>query len=192
MNNEEDRRALWNPPLIIEGKKVAKPSFDVRKAKWPEDASRLSHCSLELYFIKDFPFPFWIEVQSPHYTFKMRTIDSGHTLFSSMNGAMPHRAPRILGLAQRGVDQWKLTIKAPAYFQKLHLFVIDLTGENKSTIPIPFLTQNGPNKEELILEIATADLNKILQNRHRYRWVLIPEGSSEIYIESEEIFLWNA
>jgi hypothetical protein len=188
---EEDRRALWNPPLIVEGKKIAKPSFEVLKAQWPDDGSRLNRCDLELYFAKDFPFPYWLEVQSPHYAFKMRTIDSGHNLFSSMAGPMPHRAPHILGLAQKGMDQWKLSIKTPLYFQKLKLFVIDLTGENKVAIPISFTAQNGIKPEEMILEIATTDLNKILQNHHRYRWVLIPEASSEIYIESEEIFIWN-
>lgn len=91
VNQEEDRRALWNPPLIMEGKKIAKPTFDVWKTQWPEDGSRLSRCSIELYFIKDFAFPFWLEVQSPHYTFKMRTIDSGHHLSSPMTGSMPHR-----------------------------------------------------------------------------------------------------
>ncbi len=191
VSNEEDRRALWNPPLIVEGKKIAKPSFDVLKVQWPDDNSRLSCCNIELYFANDFPFPYWLEVQSPHYAFKMRTIDSGHNLFSPMAGSMPHRAPHILSLAQKGIDRWKLSIKTPPYFQKLQLFVIDLTEESKATIPIPFIAQNGTNPEEMVLEMATVDLNKILQNQHRYRWVLIPEGSSEIYVESEEIFIWN-
>lgn len=191
VSNEEDRRSLWNPPLIVEGKKIAKPSFEVLKAQWPDDGSRLSRCDIEMYFAKDFPFPYWLEIQSPHYAFKMRTVDSGHNLFSPMTGPMPHRAPHILGLAQKGVDQWKLSIKTPAYFQKLQLFVIDLTGESKAAVPIPFIAKNGPGPEEMVLEMTAADLNKILQNRHRYKWVLIPEGSSEIYIESEEIFIWN-
>lgn len=184
---EEDRRAIWNPPLVIEGKKIVKPSFDVLKAQWPDDASRLSRCWIELYFIKDFPFPFWFEVQSPHYAFKIRTVDSGHNLVSPMIGPMPHRAPHILGLAQKGLDQWKLAIKTPIYFQKLHLYVIDLTAESKSIIPIPFLLQHKL-KEEWFLDIKTTDLNKLLQHQHRYKWALIPEGSTDIYVESEETF----
>jgi hypothetical protein len=190
-HNEEDRRALWNPPLVLEGKRMTRPSFDVLKAQWPDDGSRLGHCSIELYFAKatpDFPFPYWLEVQSPHYAFKMRTIDSGHSLFSPIADPMPHRLPQILGLAQKGVDRWKLSIKTPLYFQKLHLFVVDLTGESKATLPIPSLPKEGPGPEELILEIATADLKKSLQEHHRYQWVLIPEGSSNIRVESEEIF----
>src|SRR5262249_38677008 len=76
VQGDEDRRGLWNPPLVAEGKKIAKPSFDVYKTRWPDDSTRLSLCFIELYFRNDepsFPFPYWIEVQSPHYSFKMRT-----------------------------------------------------------------------------------------------------------------------
>ncbi len=191
INSEEDRRSLWNPPWIVEGKKIVKPSFEVLKAQWPDDNSRLSCCDIELYFAKDFPLPYWLEIQSPHYAFKIRTIDSGHHLFSPIAGPMPHRAPHILGLVLKGVDRWKLPIKTPSYFSKLQLFVMDLTAESKATIPIPFTAKNGPNPEEMILEMTTGDLNKILQSQHRYRWVLIPEESSEIYVESEEVFTWN-
>ncbi len=190
-NTEEDRRAVWNPPLIIEGKKIAKPSFDVLKAHWPDDSSRLSRCLIELYFIKDFPLPYWIDVQSPHYTFKLRTIDSGHNLISAMTGPMPHRAPKILGMMQKESSQWKLSIRTPPYFQKLHLYVLDLTQEGKTTIAIPFSAQSGEKNEEWVLVIAAADLHRLLQKDHRYRWVLIPEGSREIYVESEETFLWE-
>jgi hypothetical protein len=85
---EEDRRALWTPPLVVEGKKIPKPTFDVLKAKWPADGSRLSLCRFELYFSKEqptFPFPYWLEIHSPHYTFKMRAVDSGHHLRSPMH-----------------------------------------------------------------------------------------------------------
>jgi hypothetical protein len=192
--DEVDRRAPWNPPLVIEGKKILKPSFEVLKTQWPEDSSRLSQCFIELYFAKEepaFPFPYWLEVQSPHYAFKMRTIDSGHGLSSPRIGPMPHRAPQILGLAQKGLDQWKLSIKSPAYFQKLHLFALDLSSESKATIPVLFAQKSLNRDEELTLEIATADLKRILQSRHRYQWILIPEGSPDIYIESEETFIWK-
>lgn len=192
--NEEDHRRLWNPQLVIEGHKIEKPSFEVLRTQWPDDGSRLKSCFIELYFAKDqpsFPFPYWLEVQSPHYTFKMRAIDSGHHLISPIIGQMPHRAPKILGLAQKGTEKWNLLIKTPAYFQKLHLFVLDITGESKATIPVPFSPKKGNNPEEATLEISTVDLNKILQHQHRYRWILIPEGSSDIYIESEETFIWD-
>lgn len=187
----EDRRALWNPPLIIEGEKVAKPLFEVVKAQWPKDSTQLSQCFIELYFAKTAsPFPYWLEVQSPHYTFKMRAIDSGHGLLSPRIGPIPHRSPQIMGFACKEKNFWKIPIKTPAYFQKLKLFALDLTEDKKSTIPIAFVFQQGA-KEEALLEISTADLKHALQDGHRYRWILLPEAGSDFYLESEEIFTWK-
>ena len=118
----------------------------------------------------------------------MRTIDSGHSLTSPITGPMPHRSPQFLGTTQKGTQGWKITIQTPAYFQKLHLFILDLTGPSKATIPVPFTAQSGKKNEEMVLEIAVSDLNIILKPQHRYQWVLIPEGSANIYVESEEIF----
>lgn len=191
---EEDHRASWNPPLTIEGKKIPKPNFDVFKTKWPEDGSRLSLCEIELYFAKDepnFPFPYWLEVHSSHYAFKMRTIDSGHQLNSPMLGPMPHRSPQILGTTQKGNEFWKLSLKTPPYFQKFHLFVIDISGASKESIPLSFHTIPGSINEERILEIPTSELKQKLVCGHKYQWVIIPEQSSDIYVESEEIFTWN-
>ncbi len=84
---EEDRRSFWNPPLFVEGKKLNKPAFEVLKARWPEDKSLLAQSLIEFYFSADhpsFPFPYWIEVHTSHYTFKIRAIDSGHQIISPM------------------------------------------------------------------------------------------------------------
>lgn len=191
---ETDRRSAWNPPLIIDGQKMTKPAFEVLKTRWPNDGSRLSLCNIELYFSKsqpDFPFPYWLEVQSPHYTFKMRTIDSGHNLLSSMHGPMPHRSPLILGNAQKGKETWKLLIQTPSYFQKVHLFANDITEKSSAAIPISFSLKNGSKKEEMILEISLADLKLALKQGHQYQWVLIPDSKTNIYVESEEIFCWK-
>ena len=194
VEGESDRRAAWNPSLVVEGKKVSKAAFEVLKTTWPDDNSRLSLCNIELYFAKDrpeFPFPYWLEVHSPHYTFKMRTIDSGQCLTSSMRGPMPHRPPLFLGNAQKGKETWKLLVQTPSYFQKLHLFVSDVTEKSNASVPLPFAMKKGSKNEEIVLEISASDLSKILKNGHQYQWVLIPEGSTNIYVESEEIFSWK-
>jgi hypothetical protein len=90
---ETDRRAAWNPPLVIEGKKVAKPIFETMRTKWPDDGSKLALCTIELYFSQadpTFAFPYWMEIQSPHYAFKVRTIDSGRHLISPVGKPCPH------------------------------------------------------------------------------------------------------
>jgi hypothetical protein len=191
LNGEEDRRSLWTPTLVVDGKKIAKPAFEVVKTQWPDDSSRLALCAIELYFDKGFPLPYWLEVHSPHYTFKLRTIDSGHALVSPMTGPMPHRPPQIAALTQKGKDVWKLKVRTPAYFQKLHLFALDLTAEAKVTIPVSCAAKSGLKNEEMTLEVATSELNQLLVSGHRYQWVLVPEGGRDIYVESEETFIWQ-
>lgn len=93
-SSEEDRRAVWNPPLFIQGKKQPKAQCDVWKGVWPEDGTPMGKCTVELYFSKanpSFAFPYWIELRSPHYTFKMRSVDSGSAITSAFAGPIPRR-----------------------------------------------------------------------------------------------------
>ncbi|MBS0620885.1 MAG: hypothetical protein JSS61_05455 [Verrucomicrobia bacterium] len=91
-SGDADHRPLWNPPLVEGGKKALNPSFEVWKTRWPDDGSLLALCQIELYFSKGgFPLPYWIEVQSPHYAFKMRTVDSGHKMTSPRPLSIPKR-----------------------------------------------------------------------------------------------------
>lgn len=84
---EIDRRKLWLPQVIRSGEKIKDPHFEVVRTKWPQDKTRLAGCIFELYLDaenQNFPFPYWMEVQHPHFTFKVRTIDSGSGLESPM------------------------------------------------------------------------------------------------------------
>lgn len=85
ISSEEDRRAIWTPPLIIHGKKIPSPPFEVWETTWPRDKTPISECHVEIYFAAKefaFPLPYWIEIKSPHYAAKIRTVDSGHGLIS--------------------------------------------------------------------------------------------------------------
>jgi len=84
---EIDRRRLWKPQLIREGNREKSADFEVMRTKWPADKSKLAGCIFELYLDAKnttFPFPYWMEVQHPHYTFKIRTLDSGKGMISPM------------------------------------------------------------------------------------------------------------
>lgn len=83
---EEDRRSLWLPHLVYQGKRVSKPTFDVFQTRWPEDGSDLSLCRLEFYFMHNFPFPCWIEASNGHFTFKIHSLASGRNLQSPKSG----------------------------------------------------------------------------------------------------------
>lgn len=80
---ETDHRAFWNPPVVIDGKQIKKPSLTAWIGKWPNDGSILANCEVELYF-GNFSFPYWIDVKSPHYRASIRAVDSGNRLNSPM------------------------------------------------------------------------------------------------------------
>lgn len=85
IEGETDRRALWSPPVVIEGKKMNKPSIEVYSAEWPKDETLLSQAKLELYFDaqrSSFLFPCWIEIKTTHYAQNCRVLDSGINLHS--------------------------------------------------------------------------------------------------------------
>lgn len=85
---EIDRRKHWNPQFVLNGVKQKKTDYEVLRAKWPTDKTRLAGCIIELYLDParpNFPFPYWLEIQHPHYTFKISTIDSG----TGINSPMP-------------------------------------------------------------------------------------------------------
>lgn len=87
MPGEIDRRKFWKPQLIRDGKKHKKCEYEVMRAKWPADKTQLAGCIFEFYLDVEqptFPFPYWMEVQHPHYTFKIRAIDSGSGIQSPM------------------------------------------------------------------------------------------------------------
>jgi hypothetical protein len=188
---EVDRRAVWNPPLILSGKKIPKPQFEVWKTRWPEDSSLLSGCSFELYFSKhdpSFAFPRWIEVQSPHYTFKLRTVDSGTGLQSPFAGPMPHRPPQFKSPIKKSKEEIVLTLDAAPYHNSFTLYAIDLT-EHKPPIPVAHTITRGNNSSQVCLHISTRELSSLLTPTHRYKWTVIPEEDRRLYAESDELFI---
>ena len=94
-SSAEDHRPIWTPPLFIEGKKQQKARFDVWEGKWPKDGSAASGCAVQIYLNQadpSFLFPHWIEVKSPHYRLKIRSIDSGRGMESIY--PEPEQSPR--------------------------------------------------------------------------------------------------
>lgn len=190
---ETDHRKIWNPPLVIEGKKIDKPSFDVLRTRWPDDSSPLALCHIDLYFDAShphFPFPYWIEVQSPHYAFKMRSIESGHNLTSPMALQVPRRPPVLLGPAQKTQTIWTIPLRAALYHEAVHLFAIDLS-EPHPPISIPHRLERQSHTEQTSLLIHTSDLKNLLNPHHRYRWAILSDKTPSVYVNSEETFTWR-
>lgn len=83
LNEDKDHRAIWNPPMIVDGM-AKKTDFIVFQTFWPKDDSDLSGKILDLYFDKNgaFPFPFWIQVTTGPIDIMLKIIDSGKSLVS--------------------------------------------------------------------------------------------------------------
>ncbi len=78
-----DRRKVWQPPLIIDGKAVANVSFDVLRTRWPADGGELSGKIIEVYLPKEsakYPsyFPYWLQVMGVIGKANLRIVDSGN------------------------------------------------------------------------------------------------------------------
>lgn len=91
---ERDRRSLWNPPMIAEGKFIPHVKFEGWRAKWPKDTSPLSQTTIEIYLPIGYPdlpsyFPYWLQLSDQFATAKLHIIDSGTGLTSPY-----HQLPR--------------------------------------------------------------------------------------------------
>lgn len=83
----EDRRPLWHPPVIVEGRMIDGVAFNVWKTRWPKDSSDLSGKTLELYLPQEndkYPsyFPYWLQISGAVGSAKVRMVDSGTNLKS--------------------------------------------------------------------------------------------------------------
>ena len=188
---EADHRQVWNPPLVIEGKKVEKTDFQVYETEWPKDRSELSGKTVSLYFDQEgnFPLPYWIQIETAHVTASMRVIDSGRNLPSPYH-KLPRRIPEFVGTPQLTEEGLQLSLKSPKYYKTFELFAVDITTKEKHILPIAYslLATQG---EMLKLHIAEEELVQVLEPGHRYTWLLIPAGYGELYTELTKPFHWN-
>jgi hypothetical protein len=191
-SDETDRRPLWNPPLVMEGKK-SKASFEAWKTKWPKDDSLLSSCHILLYFQSNnpsFTFPTWIEATNGHYSYAIKAVDSGKGLSSPLSQSIPRRPPQFLKHLQKTNQMVRVPIKSPSYYKHFSLFVLDLLHPDQQIGPIPFTLKQGEQKEDYFLDISVQELEKFLTHDHRYKWILVPQGPTGFLVESEDFFLW--
>jgi hypothetical protein len=96
LDGEIDRRSFWIPAKIVQGKKYRSPRFEFFVGKWPQDSSDLSGCAIETYFDLEnpsFPFPYWIDIKSSHYTMRISIIDSGRDLISPQSNIPSRQKP---------------------------------------------------------------------------------------------------
>jgi len=83
-HRKQDKRPLWQPRLVVNGCRVANPTFYAYKTRWPADRSELSRKWIEVYIPEQkegahYPtyFPYWLEVEGKIGSAKVRVVDSG-------------------------------------------------------------------------------------------------------------------
>jgi len=182
-----DTRKIWNPPVVIEGKRIKKRECLAYQTRWPKDETLLSRKFINLYFDKfrpDFPFPCWMEVSDGSNTLKMRCVDTGSNL-SPLPHHFPMTLPAFLPNFGRDTGGLVLTLSRDLPPAKTYLFASDLSSQPKRTLPIPFKAEGDQ------LKISHDNIMRLLSKEHRYRFFLILEGHPEMMIDHPRIFLFR-
>jgi hypothetical protein len=190
-DGEMDRRKIWHPPLHLNGRLQEGAAADAYQATWPQDGSELAGHTVLLYFdgAGRLPLPTWIQVDTPHASFSLRTLDAGSHL-PSPHKSLPRRVPRLIGSPLKTEETLTLAIQSPKYYTAFDLFAIDVTTKEKQVFPISHsLTRK--EGELLQLEISLDELSKTLEPDHRYTWLIVPVGYSECYVETPHPFVWQ-
>jgi len=191
LSGEDDHRALWKPPLIVEGEQLKHSEFDVYSSYWPKDGSDLSGNKLSLYFDRSrrSPFPVWIQIETTHATAPLRVIDSGKNL-PEIHRSLPRRVPQFMNTPQKTANGMKFLLKTPKYYKSFDLFAVDVTTRNRQIYPVTHSLVHGEG-ELFHVEISQEELLQTLEPNHRYTWLIVPTGHSEYYSESLKPFLWK-
>lgn len=85
----EGGRTLWQPKMVVNGKTLEGVQFNAWKAIWPKDGSDLSGKTIEVYLPEEntsYPayFPYWLQISGLVGNAKIRIIDSGSQLTSTL------------------------------------------------------------------------------------------------------------
>ena len=188
---EPDLRKQWNPPLVVEGKKLEKALFDVFETFWPQDGSELAGKKVAVYLDREnhSALPYWIQVETAHATASVRAIDSGKRL-STVHRSIPRRIPQFVGAEQKTGKGLRLTLKSPRYYTDFELYAVEKTGREQIISPILHTVERGDG-EVLWIDIDRKELSQVLQPDHSYTWLVVPLGHSESYTKSHKPFLWK-
>ncbi len=187
---EVRKNKVWAPPLYIEGQKHQAPTYDVFRATWPRDGSKLAEQTLIFYFDATrprFPFPSWIQTHHGPIKFKMHAIDSGSHLISPQE-ELPRRLPTFASAIRDNQKNLLLTLHAPLYYTHFALYAVDTSVSPRKTHAIPFaLSRKG---EVATLLIDKKELDNQFTVGHAYLWLAVPK-EKHCYAEHPHLFTWT-
>lgn len=186
-----DNRKIWNPPKIVEGKKIASYPFEAFRTSWPSDGSELSSRTIDVYLDENdpsFPFPYWIEIGDTHNVLKIRVVDSGINT-SFFLKTFPHKPLAIKAISldvQKGLE---IDLDKGPSLTKFQLLAFTKELPEHFTIPLPHTTkmENG----ELKILVEKNMLQNHLISNLSYQFIVIPIEAPEAQVESRQSFLWR-
>jgi hypothetical protein len=188
-----DLHKIWHPPIMIEGNLIPRANTLAYSAKWPDDGSVLANKAIELYFYQKtphFPFPHWLQVtDESKASFKLRGIDSGSGFISPYE-EIPRRIPEFTASPKYIDGTIEFQVKIPIYYKNLHLFAIDESEKNFTTLDISF-EQINKGKEISTLLINKDVAKNIFILSHQYSFFLTTEKPLPNCINAMGKILWQ-
>ncbi|NGX63036.1 MAG: hypothetical protein KR126chlam6_00442 [Candidatus Anoxychlamydiales bacterium] len=186
---EVDRRSIWQPIKMFDGKKISRAKFDVYRSIWPDDNSVFSLKRFDIYFDDSFAFPYFIEVNNGHMSYMIKAIDSGKNIKSQI-AFFPKRLAEMVEMRKDPEDPDLLTLKVKnADYKDFDLFAIDCTRKDKLIHTVDFDLKKEDDLS--FFHINLNDLNEVFEKDHKYRFVIKPKFEKNIYIESSDLFIFK-
>lgn len=189
-DGDPDLRKCWCPPLVINGQKYQKPSYDVFKGRWPEDSSLLSKCQIEMYFSKvdsSLPFPTWIEINNGHYGFKLKGIDAGHNFHVNALRPLPKKPMLIASNFEYKKDLIVIQIKVPRTSKNFELFAE--CPKTKQQIQLNYQLTQAQEKDLYFLTLSLKELHSKLERSKSYHLVIFPDKNPNFFIRTQDLFI---
>lgn len=191
LDDTVDRRSLWTPPLVVNGEKIKNTYFEVMQLTWPKDGSDFAGKTLDLYFDKDFsfPFPYWMQLNTTHISIILRSVDSGKNLIPPKT-LKAQSFPKFIGKELETTDSIELCLKKPDYLSdKFKLYAIDISAKPKRISPIKFsYVKNG---DILILHIPTNQLKDNFCINHSYIWHVAFNSKNAVFAQTKDPYIWK-
>lgn len=185
-----DRRKIWSPPHVVEGKKI-KTNFQVLSAKWPTDNTPLSGKYIETYFDPTSPFAYWIEIKDTSgLALRVLCKDSGKNL-KPLSKEMPRRHPRIIGSLKERQDKLTLKVSCPAYYEDFKVYATNIHSEFSTPYEVGFTIKYNEKQNILNIILNKNELKKILEPNQSYALEFHTYSPIHCRLESIDSFTLN-
>lgn len=189
---EVDRRSFWNPPQIFEGKKISPSRTDCYRGVITSKNKQLDGSFVDFYFDADekFHLPYFLEIQTPHFTLKFQVQDTGKNL-GSPTLEMPLSPMAFLGPYEKTPQGFEFTLDAPTKFKKFSLMAQDISTQKRMTFSIPCQALASQDGKAVHLHVLRQDMERFLISGHAYIWMALPIDSPHLLAEMPHPIVWE-